>query len=87
MRCSFGRIIPVRPEMPAVLCRIAGDDVALHARGFERMYFQNLRIDASYHASLKLADQLWVPDGVVLAPLVGMVLNNDCLAADIAHEP
>src|SRR5215204_1843998 len=37
VRCALGRIISVRPEMPAVLSRIAGDDVALHACGFERM--------------------------------------------------
>ena len=57
VRRRFRRIVTMRPEMRLILCRIAGDDVSLHAGNLERIDFPNLRADPAADARLQSADQ------------------------------
>ena len=72
--------------MPALLGRIAGDDVALHAGRLELMHLQDLGNDAPLDARLRLLDQVGILDDVVLAALVGTILQRHGLSLDVAHE-
>src|SRR4051812_11144781 len=57
---SLGRVVPVRAEVAAVLRRVAGHDVALHACRLEEMHLLNLRIDPPDNAVLHFDDQVLI---------------------------
>src|SRR5687767_12956193 len=91
MRRALGRVVPVHPEVPALLGGVAGDQEALHARDLERKRLLDLRHDAAPEAVLENAGELRVLDvpvaDVPVAPdLVAGVLDLDRPAVDVAHE-
>jgi hypothetical protein len=45
MSRSRRRVVAMRPEVAAVLCRVTRDDVPLHARHFEMVHFEDLGQD------------------------------------------
>src|SRR5215204_1183075 len=86
MDSSRRRVVAMCPEVAAVLCRVAGDDVALHPRYSELVNLQDFGNDPPPDTGLGLLDQVRVRDDVILTDLVIAILHADGLAVDLTHE-
>src|SRR5262245_17093560 len=69
MRGQRRRVVPMRSEMSPVLCRIAADDISLHAGDRHEEKLLDLGRHPLLHALLENADEPLVRNGEVLAAL------------------
>src|SRR5215210_3216763 len=79
-------VVAMCPEVAAVLCRVAGDDVALHPRYSELVNLQDFGNDPPLDTGLGLLYHIRVRDDVILTNLVIAILHAHGLAVDLTHE-